>query len=239
MQRAILTLFACALLAAVPPATAVADTPWVSVFRDDFNGQQLDLSSWRVISPNGAIALTSGLLELRSGGNGFPSLATIDGIVPPLGNFKLRYGFQYGRTTCFGTRIGAVAFGVGGPCAYDPSFDPAYYGFKRDCAGSNVSAFPSGLISACGYVAQGFGDGPTFHVGEIVYTNGSVTVILDGVEIASAPGPVPRPSAIFLGWGTEGYDYTEYDLDFVEVQTPGGVTRSRPSSWGHLKSYYR
>lgn len=240
VHRSVMLLAACAALALCAPKTSRADVEWVTVFRDDFNGSQLAPASWQVLSTNGVLTVNGGFLQLRSGGRGFPSLTTAYGIVPTVGSFRLRFGFRYGRTTCLGTRIGAIASGIAAPsCPYDPSFDPAYYGFKRDCAGSNAAAYPSGLVSACGYVPIGFADASGYHIGEIVYASGSIAIALDGVGIANAPGPVPRPSAIFLGWGTDGYDYTEYDLDFVEVQAAGGVTSEQATSWGRVKSLYR
>lgn len=240
MQIVSRVLLMCGVLISALSDVARTESNWVTIFRDDFDGSQLNHDAWRVLSPNGVVELSGGVLRLRSGGRGFPSLATADGVVPSLGNVKLRFGFRYTRTTCYGTRIGAVAFGVGVPaCPYDPIVDPVFYGFKRDCAGSTATVMPSGLVSACGYAAIGFSDAHANHVGELVFSDGSLVCAVDGVAIASAYGPVPRPSALFLGWGADGYDYTEYDVEFVEVQSENGLTPSRQGTWGRVKALYR
>jgi len=62
------------------------------------------------------------------------------------------------------------------------------------------------------------GDATSYHVGELTVTSESITLTVDGLDVQSVPQPLPRPNVVYFGWGTPCCQYTEFDVDFVEVQ---------------------
>jgi hypothetical protein len=221
---------------------APASAEWVTVFRDDFDGTTLNAAAWEVVDLSGTFEVEGGRLHLRSVPNGLPTIASIAGVVPTLGPFRVRIGFQYGATTCYGTRLGLQS---PEPATQSCPDDPAFYGFHRDCAvGTNVHAHAIGTYQGCdpgcGFCRVIFEPGaPAYHVGELTWLDEKVHAGVDGVELDVVAGSQPRPTRVFFGWGTTAGAFTEFDIEFVEVQVPEQPVPAVTPTWGKVKDHYR
>lgn len=227
------------------PRRASAVDPWVVVFRDDFDRPTLDPSAWVVEQDNGMFEISGGVLRLRSIPSGLPQIASRPGLFPTEQELRIRVGFLFGNTTCFGSAIAAQVRGVQLPgCGPDPPEVP-YYGFHRDCArGTSVCAHPvtvgsgpCGVSTWCSIFESG---APTYHIGEMVFISGSVTTVIDGLHVYESTGPWPIPNTLWFGSvGDPCCNYTELGVDFVEVSVLGGLVPTNKSSWGRVKAIYR
>src|SRR3990172_3445059 len=86
-----------------PGALAYAQGTWTTSFRDDFDSPTLDLHSWTVEQMSGELVVSDGWLRFQSVPTGLPTVSSNPGIIPVSGDFRVRIGFQYGRTFCYGT----------------------------------------------------------------------------------------------------------------------------------------
>jgi hypothetical protein len=215
---------------------------WVVSFREDFTDALLDPIKWQVEHASGTYLIQDGRLLMRSSPSGLPTIVTTPGAIPTAGDFRVRIGFQYGRTTCYGTRLGLQASSMSGPgCTLN---DPAIYQVHRDCAiGTNVRATAVGTYQNCPIPTENsvvFEPGePTPHTVEWAFDASGVTAAIDGQVLATAAGPQLRPDRVFFGWGDPCCDYTEFDVEFVEIQVWDEPVPTSFLSWGKLKSTYR
>ena len=222
-----------AIVSFLAPPSRAADT-WSSVFRDDFNGIALNTVFWVVEQTNGSHDVSGGMLHLRSFPSGFPQIASVPGLVPSGAAIKIRYGFQFGNTTCFGSALGARVPNCIGACGCPP-----YYSFHRDCAVGTDARFP-GTTSCTVAVTSFEGSAPTYHVGELVIYSDSVFAVVDGRTVYAASGHWPAPSALWLGSvGDPCCSYTEFSVDFAEVFVLAQPVAVERRTWGALKSHYR
>ena len=231
------------LMGAATPVSA----QWLSVFRDDFDGATLDLETWEVFTEgavpgnNGSFEVNSGWLQLRSDPSGLPSIRSRLGSIPAAGDIKLRVGFRYVSTTSLGSRIALVSFGGSLP-EYSPDVPP-WFGVNRDCAGSSMFTSPGGLYQSCGPDVTPefpFDDSPLQpHIAEFNYTTDGIEAWIDGEQVPASTGSFPRPNAIFFGWAFEGHDYTEFDIDFVELFVRDEPVPVHRTTWGAVKSVLR
>jgi hypothetical protein len=230
--------FAIAMLAAVAvallPPDARATESWTMVFRDDFDGTALNPDSWVIEQMNGSYDVSGGSLNLRSVPSGFPQIVSAPSLVPSAPAIRLRFGFQFGNTTCYGSAIGARVSDCVAACGCPP-----YYAFHRDCAiGTNVR-IPS--PTACSATVRALeGAAPSYHVGEITIYPDSVVAVVDGETVYAEAGGWPAPSAIWIGSvGDTCCAYTDLSVDFAEVLTLSPPAPARRKMWGELKMIYR
>ena len=222
-----------ALVGIVAGPTRAAET-WSSVFRDDFNGTALNPSAWVVEQANGSYAVSGGRLNLSSYPSGFPQIASTPGLIPSGAAIKLRYGFQFGNTTCFGSALGARVPDCIGACGCPP-----YYSFHRDCAVGTDARFP-GTTSCTVAVTSFEGGSPAYHIGELVIYADSVVAVVDGQTVYAAAGRWPPPSALWFGSvGDPCCSYTEFSVDFAEVLVLAQPVPVERRSWGKVKARYR
>ena len=222
-----------------------ARAEWVTVFREDFDGSALDASKWIVESTNGQYSVSAGSLHMRSIPTGLPGIASLGSPIPATGRLKIQFGFQFGATTCLGSALGLEARGTFlSQCPNSPPLVPTYR-FHRDCAkGTNVNVHPvTDGFGSCGQELWGHSfdsNPPAYHVGEFNFASDSVYVVIDGTLFDTDTSGGPRPNTIhFGGPGDPCCNYTEYDVDFVQVQVWEEPVPARPASWGAIKHSYR
>ena len=233
MRRFAILVLVASLTVMLPVAAHSAEA-WATVFRDNFDGTTLNPASWIVEQSNGAYDVSGGQLNLRSVPSGFPQIASLPSIVPSASAIKLRFGFQFGNTTCFGSALGARVLDCIAACGCPP-----YYSFHRDCAVGTDVRMPA--QTACDVAVTSFeGASPTYHVGELTIYADSVVAVVDGITTYSASGHWPAPSAIWFGSvGSPCCAYTEFSVDFAEVMVLSTPVPVRRQSWGTLKVRYR
>ena len=211
----------CALTLSSTPAAA-------QVFRDDFNGAELDTTVWSIDPGDGQVTVADGFVTLSCPGNVFPVVTTRNDPFPS-GDFRIQIGMQYVAQNFCGDGFGAM-----------DNFWEDYYGTA--CRPFLLWQDGGGLYVYTGSTGNTLLTSPPelgYHIYEWRYINGQYEFSMDGVVRATG-GCAPRATQIFFGHPhpISCAPWTSFAIDFIEISADG-ATDSKKTSWGRLKQSYR
>lgn len=211
-------------------------------FFDSFDGSTVDSEKWQVTlntqmndnpAYGGVVQVKDSYIELSSSGSTFPWVCTKENPFPNNGDFIVKFDFTYGQISDFGD---GLLITKGGSVTWPENGSSPIHIFQlwADNDGSfsrtKMSIYLFGEECWVSYVDGWEPDAPR-HNFELSYQNGVHSVIVDGVQVASAESDV-RPNNLGFGHPPAHYvpfsgehlstiigGWTKFKIDSIEVIT--------------------
>lgn len=197
------------------------------VFRDDFNGTDLDSNTWQAYQNGGTISIQSGFVTLNATNSPtFPYVHTKFNPIPQSGNFSIKVGIQYISVTGAGTGFIADDDLPANGTPDGTSLQIAFEIWQDTCCGGfRLNDYPNSIR----YTLPA--PDLNYHTVEFRWLDNSNEYYLDGQLVYSAArdDSFPRPTILWFGnpilLGRLD-NWTSFKLDYIEIDNTSATTYS-------------
>jgi hypothetical protein len=186
-----------------------------TVFRDDFDGNNLNSNNWQVYTNGGIVTVNSGFVTVsrQTAGNSFPYIHSKHNFIPETGNFIVKIGIQYLSVTAHGDGL-SVDDNI--PSNGSPQgvriytlWQDSTQGFLfHDYTGTHVYQIAAPQLD--------------YHTIEFRWLDSTDEYYVDGILVNTVArgDEVPRPSTLWFGnpvVTAHPLSWTSFRIDYIEV----------------------